>query len=96
MRFQWGSTSIRLGKPPYARAEDRDILSRLALAYGVRRDMHEVAKAVRVRVDLPSDRGTDQAIRQVISAVIATAADSGISPLWMIEIPQLIAGVGCC
>ena len=70
MRVQWGRTSITFGKPPYPRAEDRDPLSRLALAYGVRRDMDEVSKAVRASADLPGDHKTDRAIRQVLAAVI--------------------------
>jgi hypothetical protein len=71
MRLQWGSTSIRFGKPPFPKAEDPDTLSRLARAYGVRRDMWGVAKAVRVRAGLPSDSATLNAIVGVVGATIS-------------------------
>jgi hypothetical protein len=65
-----GNFSIRFGKAPYPRPEDVDTLSRLALAYGVRRDMFEIRDAVSKRLNLPNDQGTSDAIIQVIGAVI--------------------------
>jgi hypothetical protein len=73
MRFQIGRTSIVIGKSPYPRPEDVDTLSRLAFAYGVRRDAYEIAAEVRRRLQLPHDRATENGIAQVVFAVISTS-----------------------
>jgi hypothetical protein len=88
MRLKMGNLSIRFGKAPNPAPDATDPLSRLALSYGVRRDMDEVGRAVRGRLSLPSDPATSSAIRQTIAAVI----NAGINDAQAVD--NLAAGKG--
>ena len=68
-----GNLSIRFGKAPHPRSDATDPLSRLALAYGVRKDMDEVRDAVRERLSLPSDPASRRYPRRYVPLRIRRA-----------------------
>jgi hypothetical protein len=70
MRFTMGNVTVRLGKSPHPTADDRDPLSRIARAYGVRRDMFEVREAIGKRLNLPADHATANVVGQMVASLI--------------------------
>jgi len=70
MRVKIGALAIQLGKAPYPRPNDTDTLSRIAQAYGVRRDSFAIRETIRRRLCLPSERNISNAISQILVSVM--------------------------
>ena len=70
MRLTRRSLSIRLGKAPLPAPSDTDPMSRLARAYGVRRDHFELRDAIANNISVPHRFTNLNRIGQVIVNVI--------------------------
>lgn len=64
-----GQLSIRFGKAPQPAPNARDTLSRLARAYGVRRDVLDISETISQHIE-PPDRQNIDVIIQIVAAMI--------------------------